>query len=1310
MLFLCVAHTQGWASQISKQYYFQTYDIRNGLSHNTVHTILQDKLGFMWIGTKDGLNRFDGITFRVFNKENSNLDNNYITRLLQDKNGLLWIGTDAGIYIYNPLFDRFYTIKEFCNFHKEISNAITEIKEDQQHNIWFSVDYEGLYKFDITNKNLSQPIKTASSGLLSNNISDFWFRGNTYWIALYGKNLYYSNDNFKTLHPYKDKDGKMTFTDNIIHQVYVKGSISYLCTSKGLFELNLTNGSNRKLLSCYARTLNFRSDNELWAGTEQGLYIYNLSTGAVNHIVATDNYDPYSLTDNAIYTIYRDKDEGMWIGSYFGGLNYCPYPWSYFEKFYPKDNLKVLGRRIREFCRSNDGTIWIGTEDKGLFNFNPQTKNIIPFSNPKIYSNVHGLCMDGNYLWVGTSSGGLNRIDLRTKQVRNYRLGDNSTSLISNDIFSIYRTKSGDLWIGTVSGLQRYNRQTDSFTQIPRFTNKFIYNILEADNGDLWLATYANGVYRYNIHTKRWNNYVTNSQNTSSLPYNKVISIFQDSKGRLWFMTQGGGFCKYNPRTDNFTRYSMADGFPSNIVYKMVEDNTGNLWLSTNKGLVCYNPDTNFRKIYTTSDGLLSNQFNYQSGMKDRDGTIYLGSINGFIGFNPTTLKGNPKPSPIYLTELYIFNQHVTVGGKDSPLKRSLLFSDKIELSAKENSIALQTACLNFQSSEKKRLMYKLEGFDKSWHVINGSDMIYYSNLPYDTYRLIIRGMNNEGKWDGKEDSLQIHVRPPFYLSGWAYTFYLLLFLSLSTYIIYYFRHKMITKHKRALKQFEQEKERELYNAKINFFTNITHEIRTPLTLIKGPLEMILSSPQDISQKIKDNLKVINQNTDRLLTLVNQLLDFRKAEKEGLKLNFVSVNVSLLLEKISASFAPILKQRRICFTTEVTESIIASVDIEAFTKIISNLLSNASKHAQNYVTLKAGVHGNRLIVTVANDGDVIPLSRREKIFQPFIQLSNMNTRSYSGTGLGLTLSRELANLHHGSLKMDTSETQNCFILNLPLTQENEINIPISDDDNNAIKHEQKDNNFEYTLLIVEDNKEMLSFIVNILMPYYKILTAENGKQAIEVLKGNTINLIISDIMMPEMDGFELCGWVKTTFDYSHIPVILLTAKTALSAKIEGTKHGAEAYIEKPFSIEYLKAEIINLLKSRENLRKIFIQAPFTQTNSVTLSKTDQDFMTKVHDIVAEHLQEADFSLEDLAKELMMSRSSLGRKFRGLINMTPNDYIQIERLKRAAQMLKDGETRINEVCWRCGFNTPSYFTKCFKKQFGVLPKDFILKYK
>lgn len=1295
-------------AQETVRYYFRTMDIRNGLSQNTVYQILQDRKGFMWFGTKDGLNRYDGLSFRVYKKENSSLRKNFITALYEDAEGNIWIGTDGGVFIYHPVYDSFTAFDKVSDSGSSIKDFVTMIENDEQGNIWISVENQGVFCY-----------KPASGQLLNflhdselPNVTRFWLRGNTCWVALYADNLYYTKDNFKSpLQPFKDADGNEVFKNDIINwQVNGPHNCIYVASLNGLTEINLTSGKVRRLLHTYVRTLQFRNDDELWVGAESGLYIYNLATDHVTHLTVPQQDDSYALSDNAIYSLCCDRENGMWIGSYFGGVNYYPRQWTYFEKFYPRDDLNYFGRRVREICEGNDGTLWIGTEDKGLFNYNPETGKIEPFRHPAIYQNVHGLCLDGDDLWVGTFSGGLNRVNLRTRQVKHYAKGESEHSMIANDAFTICRTAAGDVWVGTTSGLLMYNRATDDFTRIPQLKNMFVYHMLEDFNGNLWIATFANGVFCYNVRNQEWRNYLCNDNDSTSLSYNKVISIFEDSKKRLWFMTLGEGFCRYNPDTDTFTRYDMSDGFPSNTIYKMVEDLRGNLWLTSNYGLVCFNPDTGVKHAYTTANGLLSNQFNFQSGYCDKKGRIYLGSINGFIAFDPGTFVENTFLPPVVITDFYLFNKPLLVGSPGSPLQKSITYSDEIELDADQNSFSFQVAALSYQAPEMNRLEYRLEGFDREWYRVGPKSVINYSNLPYGSYNLRIRGSNSDGKWNETERVLGIHIRPPFYLSSWAYTIYVLLSVCLLCGVVYYYRKRTRLKHRQAMEAFEHEKERELYTAKIDFFTNVAHEIRTPLTLIKSPLENVLASGS-VSDEIRDDLEIMHLNTNRLLDLVNQLLDFRKTETQGFQLNFVECDVVELLNITYKRFKPLARERDLTLTVDMPDKLMASVDKEGLTKIISNLLTNAVKYGGSYINITLKQEDGNLRLSVANDGPVVPSDMRSEIFKPFVQYKEGMLRAVSGTGIGLALARSLAELHEGTLCMTDTTDENCFLLTLPLRHAQTFTVGhesslMTADGVLEKKDDEHDRPCRYTVLVVEDSPDMLAFVARQLATEYCVLTASNGIEALEVLGKETVNLVVSDIMMPEMDGLELCERLKSELDYSHIPVILLTAKTTMQAKIEGMKLGADVYIEKPFSVEYLKVCVSNLLDNREKLRAAFTHSPFVQTGSVAMTKADEAFLKKLNGIVVENMENPDFGLDEMASLLNMSRSSLNRKIKGVLDMTPNDYIRLERLKKAAQLLKEGEYKINEVCYMTGFNTPSYFTKCFQKQFGMLPKDFV----
>ena len=1310
------------AQSVEEHYYFKNLSIRNGLSQNTVNAILQDRKWFMWLGTKDGLNRYDGLSFRKFKHDAANprsIGNSFITSLYEDFNGNIWVGTDAGVYIYYPEKEAFEEFDCQSLEKTRIERSVSMIAGDKQGRVWIAVEAQGMFCYDARQKLLrNYPLSEISS-----NIKCFTFdSGGTLWLGFYGDGLYYSKDNLATVHPYgSPEDGKREFEGGVITKI-VQGNYNCLyigSVKEGVSELNLTSGQVRNLLaidesgeSIFCRDLLPYSDNELWIGTESGIYIYNLRTAQFIHLRAS-LYDSYSLSDNAIYALYKDREEGLWIGSYFGGVDYYPRQYTYFAKYYPKNIANSLhGKRVREFCRADDGTLWIGTEDGGLNHFNPKTKEFHFFEPSAGFTNIHGLCMDGSHLWVGTFSKGLRVIDTRTGVIlRTYTEGHTSHSLNDNSIFSICRTSAGEIYLGTLFGLLRYNRTQDNFDRIPELNGKFVYDIKEDSYGNLWLATYANGAYCYDVSARRWKNYVFDAEDEKSLPYDKVLSVFEDSYRQIWLTTQGGGFCLFHPDTETFTRYGLKDGLPNDVVYQIVEDDDRFLWLTTNNGLVRFDPKTMEMKVFSTANGLPTNQFNYRSGFKDEAGNIYLGSINGFVAFDPRTFAENRQVPAVAITDFLLFNKEVPVGETDSPLKSSITFSDKVVLTADQNSFSFRIAALSYQAPRMNKLMYKLEGFDEGWFTIGESPLVTYSNLGYGDYVFKVKASNSDGVWNEQETSLHLSILPPFYLSGWAYCFYVLFFMGCLVCVIFYFKRRNYRKQHRQMEMLEQEKEREVYHAKIDFFTNVAHEIRTPLTLIKGPLENIILK-KEVDSETKEDLYIMKQNTERLLNLTNQLLDFRKTETRGFRLNFTECDVVAVLRETYLRFTSLAKQKGLDFILELPqECFMADVNQEALTKIISNLLNNGVKYASTYLRISLETDEKVFHIRTFNDGEMIPDTMKEEIFKPFVRLDKEDEVT-TGTGIGLALSRSLAELHQGSLMMEKGEEVNCFCLTLPVNQDSTITLSaenVSQVEENSCGWEQEETDTKEKkpmILVVEDNPDMLAFIRKQLTTEYSVLTAMNGIEALAVLDNHYVNLVVSDVMMPQMDGFELCKTIKSDLSYSHIPVVLLTAKTNIQSKIEGLELGADAYIEKPFSVEYLLANISSLIHNREKLRQTFAKSPFVAANTMALTKADEEFIWKLNDIIQANLHNPEFSMEDMADALKMSRSSFYRKIKGVLDLSPNEYLRLERLKQAAQLLKEGKSRVNEICYTVGFNSPSYFSKCFLKQFGVLPKDFI----
>lgn len=1309
-LSLCFVIT-GLSSQ-STQYYFSHYGIREGLSQNTVNAILQDRTGFLWVGTKDGLNRFDGFSFRTFKRDildKNSIGNNYIKVLHEDNRGKIWVGTDAGIYVYDPYTEQFSQFLVQADNKVVINKTISAIEGNGSY-IWIAVESQGIFCYDVQS-GLLRNFDLKSHDISSNIECLKEDRNGVLWLGSYGEGLFYSKDNLKTIREFTDDNGEKVFRDDVILKI-IPGAYNCLyvgSVKEGLKELSLSSGKVRDLLQIdnnnekiFIRDIMINSDNELWLGTESGIYIYNLRTNNYLHLESSF-YDSYSLSDNAIYCLCKDREEGIWIGSYFGGLNYYPKQYTHFNKYYPTDTSNGLrGKRVREFCADPSGLIWISTEDGGLSNYNPQTNKISFFEPSRAFSNVQCLLPDGDNLWVGTFSKGVKVINRNTGHIKSYNKGSTSNSLNDDNIFAMLRTSDGTIYLGTLFGLLKYNRATDDFFVIPELKGKFIYDIKEDRHGDLWLATYSDGVFCYDINKKKWKNYLHNETDEKSLPYNKVTSIFEDSRHQIWITTQGRGFCRFDPSTETFIRYDERNGLPNDVIYQIVEDDKGLFWITSNKGLICFNPVDNFIKNYTVVDGILSNQFNYRSGFKSEDGSLFMGSIDGFIRFEPKDFSESKyKPTPV-ITDFLLYNKRVSVGERKSPLQRSIIYTDSLILNSKQNSFSFRVAALSYLSPHTNILKYKLEGFDKDWLLMTESPLINYSNLKYGDYVFRLKISDPTMPSIENEKILFIRILPPFYLSPWAYVLYVLIFGSFVYYIVYNIRKRATMRERREMEKFEQQKALEIYDAKIRFFTDVAHEIRTPLTLIKGPLENILLTDY-IDDMIRDDLNIMNHNTDRLLNLTNQLLDFQKIESKGFQLSFTECNISDILRGCYLQFKLSTQQMNLNFVLRLPDKdLFAHIDKEAFTKIISNLFSNAMKYAQTYIEVKLDVDDEKreLRVVIKNDGNIISPDMREEVFKPFVRLNNIETsKPLPGTGIGLALSRSLAKLHQGSLYIEDYADCNSFCLVLPMTVYDEKALPL------PVIVQPEDSSSRLAILIVEDDPELLAFIVKQLSAY-TIFTATDGNEALNVLDSNIVNLIITDVMMPHMDGFELCRILKSNIDYSHIPVILLTAKTNLRSKIEGLEAGADMYIEKPFSVEYLRACASNLIHNRIKLKEIFVNSPLVAANSMAFTKADEDFLKKMNEIILDNIDNPEFNMDDMVGTLHMSRSVFYRKIKGILNMNPNEYLRLERLKKAAELLLAGNSRINEVCYLVGFNSPSYFAKCFQKQFGILPKDFV----
>ncbi len=1289
---------------------FRHIGVESGLSQSTVLAILQDRTGLMWIGTKSGLNRYDGTLFKWYYSypDGHSLGSSYINALFEDSRGRIWVGTDCGVWIYNPLTDSFTRFDKRSADGEGITNMVNVIK-GHGDKIYITANEQGVFCYDLRRNHLSHFRLKGHPNVAGMAIGD----NGAVWLGLFGGGLYTTDHSFRTLTPFRTQDGRTPFAGNIVSAILPLGNgryaigtdrqgLSLIDAARHSFEPIVTSVDGKEL---FVRNL-ILNHREIWAATEQGMVVYNLDTHATLHFTYNP-MDPFSISDNPLYCLYKDREGGLWAGSYFGGLNYLPAIHPIFERFVPQGSGNGLhGRRVREMVMDKQGKIWIGTEDGGLNSMEPDNETFSYVEASNAFPNVHGLCVDGNELWVGTFAAGLKIIDTRTRQViKSFKADGRPGSLHDNTIFSIARSPQGMMYLGTIRGLCTYNANTQTFVYDKAIPAVLINDVSFDSHGNLWLATQTNGVFMR--HNGRWTNFRATQ---SGLTSNKALSIFEDSEGIIWVTTQGGGVCRFNFSTSRFKPLQQGALNSSSTFFRMEEDGDGVLWLSGYAGFVRYDPRSGDVRTYNNRTMLLDNQFNYNSSLIDKRGRIYFGSLSGIVRFSPAALKKEQRVPRLVATDLYIGNEHVDNFTKSTPLEQNIVFTRKLSLAYNQNAFRLHVVPLSYSRQNWGSLEYKLEGFDKGWQPMGADFFMTYANLPAGTYQLIVRMKDQNGKAYPGEYKLDIDVRPFFLFSFWAKLFYVV-FLGVWVWLLMrYWNRRSETRRRQAMEAFETRKEQELYQSKIHFFTNVAHEIRTPLTLILGPLENILNTQKVKDNEVKDDLNIMYENTRRLTDLINQLLDFRKTEKDGLRLNFEYCNLTKLVTDVYNRFRSVMREKNINATLSLQgNNLHGYVDHEGFTKIVSNLVNNAVKYCLSYISVTLKTDDTQLFLTVVNDGNIIPLDLREKIFEPFFHIDTAE-HSTSGTGIGLALARSLAELHNGHLCMGDEADMNVFVLTLPLVQEVPVRLGSSvAEDAMPVKTEsltmQQMQDKPHTLLLVEDNVQMLEYEKRCLEKEYNIVTAIDGEEALLQMERNNVSLVVTDVMMEPMDGMELCRRIKYNVDLSHIPVIILTAVTSERGKMEGMESGADAYIVKPFSMDFLSQTVQNLLRQREEIKKMYANSPFVSASSASISPADAEFLERLKAAVMRNIGNSDFNVDLLAAGMNMSRTSLNRKVRGTLDQSPNNYIRIERLKVAAEMLKSGDKKVNEVCYNVGFSSPSYFTKCFYEQFGILPKEF-----
>lgn len=1001
------------------------------------------------MGTKDGLARFDGHVFKVFrNKPDDSLSlgDNFIRSLYIDNDDILYAGTRNGLYRYDHVTENFTAI-----YHT--SEEIRDIKKDSENNLWF-IAGRTLWKYNV----LSQMKRSYNAEKYFAATSVCTDHNKSVWISTADGFLQKYNAGNDSFIPYNLFLNEKHVTSRWIEKIYTTNQQTFLVgtSNYGVKLFSLKDYSYKELLTynpdntgIFARDFVQTSGTEIWIATESGIFIYN--TASERSINLKKQYNnPYSVSDNAVYTLTKDKEGGIWAGTYFGGINYFPRQYSSFEKYFPDYSTHSLsGNAVREICEDQYGNLWIGTEDAGLNRLDKKSGLFEQFkssggNNAISYPNIHGLLAIKNELWIGTFEHGLDVMDIKTRKIiKHYPANNAGLQMKSNFFVVLYQTRSGEIYAGTRKGLYRFDKTISYFNLVSEIPSEcFIHSIIEDRNGTLWIGTLGNGLFCYHPGTGKKSNFIYTPQNKKGLTSNSVITIYESTNGNIWLGTEGGGLCQFNATDSSFINYSSLEDFPSSTVFKILEDARQKLWITTSKGLVSFDPASKKINVFTTTNGLLSNQFNYNSGYKDATGKMYFGSAKGLISFNPDSFITNTFIPPVYITGLSVEGKELQINNDDSPLEKSILYTKKVVLSYTQSSFAVDFAALTFTAPEMTEYMYTMEGLDKEWTGLKTNRKVYFTDLSPGHYSFKVKAANNSGAWTEQIAQLDITITPPFWKSTFAYAIYILLVALLIYYIFRNYHNRQNEKTRIKLEHIEHEKEKEIYQTKIEFFTNVAHEIKTPLTLIKAPMELIIKKAGHNSE-IYDDLKIMEKNTDRLIELSDQLLDFRKIETTGFRLNFETVNITELLLERYKSFKVLAEKKNIQLTiTLPEETVSACADIDSLHKIINNLLYNAL----TYGSSKAAIHlyavnenDHQIRIEFSNDGFQIPAEMKEKIFEPFYRMKE--TRNKPGSGIGLALSRSLVEMHKGSILLkDPVNGMNTFIVMIPVYQNKEPNV------------------------------------------------------------------------------------------------------------------------------------------------------------------------------------------------------------------------------------------------------------------------------
>jgi signal transduction histidine kinase/ligand-binding sensor domain-containing protein/DNA-binding response OmpR family regulator len=1347
---------------------FSALTTKDGLSSNSVNAILKDQFGLLWFATVDGLNKFNGTNFTVYRNKPGNsmtLPANEILSLYEDRAGNLWVGTSGGsLSLYDRKRDAFINFPSGEGPNSISNNVINSICSDYQGKIWIA-HYGGVSILDPATKHASKKPEGFSNPSFITNSALFLFEDSRHlmWIGT-NEGLFQYNPKTKSLIQYLHSNQSATslvnnnitaITEDKAGNIWIgtNGGLSMLKAGSNKF-INYRQGSNNAL-SLSGSIINSIAidENKLWVGTNEGLDILDITTGQITKF-SSNHRDIHSLSAQEVKSIYIDGNGIYWLGMIGGGINKYDKNLNLFNivqsNVFDKQGLNAPV--VTSFAENKDGNVYVGTDGGGLSLFDRKRKL---FQHLNIQSKresadkrlvVLALEMAKNkQLFVGTYGDGLFISDPGSDRFRQIMAGANSQDLNSNNIFSIKEDSKGNIWVGTNGqGLNVLNSKGDvvvRYTPNPKLANDvqlpingFIRDIEEDCDGNIWIGTHGGGIAVFHPDSKAFTVYSTIN---SKLPNDKILSLLEDRHGNIWAATYGSGVAVFNKTTKQFSTFSETDGLKNNSCYNILEDQNGLIWVTTNRGISSIDFATKKINNYNGHNGIQTNNFVHDAGLRLTSGELFFGGQEGFNYFDPAYLKKNHNIPAILITDLRVSNQSVSPS-EDGPISEHISLAKKINLDYKQN-FSLSFVGLNYTSSEQNQYAYKLEGFDRDWNYVGNSTSASYTNLDPGEYVFRVKASNNDGVWNYEGTSIKIYVHPPFWRTTYAYVLYALVISGL----IFYLRRRSIQKlhrkfalehekNQREQERKETERLHELDRLKIKFLTNLSHDFRTPISLILGPVDSLLIKEKD--KQSFDQLSMIRRNGKRLLNLVNQLLDFRKMENQELKLNPSNGELVSFVKEVADSFKDFSERKKIDFAyISSIDRFHTRFDHDKIERILFNLLSNAFKFT---------LEGGRIVLTlekleqlsdtsttwvsisISDTGIGIEENKKDQIFDRFFQTGGSVSVLNQGSGIGLSITKEFIKMHGGTIDVESQLGRGTtFSVRLPLIAlepPNNNHSPASvftpDADPELL---QPVNGVTGTsgvngkagptsILLVEDNEDFRFYLKENLRLHYKVYEAANGKEGWQKALANHPMLIVSDISMPYMDGIELTQKIKSDKRTNHIPVILLTALTGENDQIKGLETGANDYITKPFNFEVLNAKIKNLLDLNSTLKNTYTKQIKVVTPGAEIESDNEKLLNEVMLYIETNLTDSQLSVEELSKHVGMSRSSLYNKLLELTGESPVEYIRSVKLDKAAMLLEKSEMNVAQIAYSVGFATPNYFAKSFKAKFDMLPSEYMVK--